>query len=283
MAAVSPRADPQVVPVADQQLRRLYLDERRPLTEIADRAGLSVAGVRSRLARLGIQRRQRPAPRLRDDSIDVEKARDLYVEEGMSLRAIADVLGTTPDKLQVRLTRAGVTLREPGRWGPRVTPLDRHWLVDAYLTRRLAIDEMAAEAGCSAAHIRNELRRHGVHRRRAPTAREGWMELTPDVLHQLYVVEELTLREIAERAGGSDGRVLKALRRAGIARRPRGAGRGRDLKPLTPDVLHQLYVVESLSAAAIAERVGGSPERVRNALIRAGIARRRGTARRSGW
>lgn len=256
------------------QLRRLYLDEGRPLAEIATALGCSVTTVRQRVVREGLGSRPRPARRLQDGDLDVNLAERLYVDEGLSLRQVAGRLGLTSDKLRLRLVRAGVEVRPPGR-SPSTVPLEREWLADAYALRLLSHEEIAGEAGCSVAHVRNELRRHGIGRHRVPAALPpGWLRLTPELLRELYVEEGLTASEVAERVGGSAARVLAALRRAGIPTRAPGTPSGRRLTRLTPELLHQLYVVEELSTVEIAKRVGGDSKRVWPALVRAGIPRR---------
>jgi len=265
------------VPAVDAEtaeLGPLYRDEQIPVAEIAVRLGRTAGEVRGLIARHELPARPRAQARLADDTIDVAVACRLYATDGLSLREVAERLGTTPDKVRVRLSRAGVELRAPGRH-PWVTPLDRDWLADAYANRRLSDSQIAAEAGCSPAHVRNELRRHGIRRRRGPAPLPpGWTPLTPEVLRQLYEVEALTIAEVAERVGGSPARVLAALHRAGIETRAPGTPSGRRLTRLTPELLHRLYVEEGLSAAQVAERVGGDGNRVRAALVRAGIPRR---------
>lgn len=209
------------------------------------------------------------------DALDVQLARVLYEDQMMSLRSIASQLETTPDKVRLRLVRSGVTLRPPGRGPQRGASFDASELADAYVTRQLSIEGIAEELGCSVNRVREELRRHGIRRRRVPAPLpEGWVELTPELLDDLYVRDERTIAEIATRVGGSDARVQAALRRAGIRARPPGTVPARRLQPLTKELLHRLYVEERLSAAKIAERVGGDPNRVLNALKRAGIPRR---------
>lgn len=273
LGCAEPVAGKANVEVDVDVLRRLYEDEGRTLAETAAALGRSTSGVRKLLVRHGVRRRKYTAPRLRDDGIDVDNARRLY-EDGLSLRQVADKLDTTADKVVIRLRRAGVELRRPGAPGGRLRALDRDWLVQAYVGDRGDIAAIAAMSNCSPAHVRDELRRLGIRRTRQAVLPEGWLALNADVLHQLYVVEQLTTAEVAAKAGGSQARVLAALRRAGIPARPPGTRRGHHLVAATPEVLHQLYVVEGLSCDGVARRLGGESERIRLALVRAGIPRR---------
>lgn len=244
------------------------------MAEIATALGGSVTTERHRVDREGLGSLPRQPRRLEDDDLDIALAERLYLDEGLSLREVARRLGLTPDKLRVRLARAGIEVRPPGGATSKV-PLERAWLADAYGVRLLSHKEIATEAGCSVAHVRNELRRHGVRRHRVPAPLPpGWLRLTPELLEKLYVEEALTTSQVAERAGGSAGRVLAALRRAGIPTRAPGTPAGRRLTRLTPELLHQLYVAEELSTTQIADGVGGNAKRVWSALVRAGIPRR---------
>lgn len=242
-----------------------------PLAVIAERFDCSPRTVQAHLTRLQLPRRPRP---LRSEGLDVDQLRVLYVEESLSVRAIADRLNTTSDKVSLRLIRAGIERRRPGRPSQQLPPLAKRSLASAYVTRRESITEIAARFGCSEHHARNELRRHGIGRSRTQQLPPGCIELSPQLLQRWYVRDELTLEQISERAGGSPARAQVALRRAGIPARAPGTVPKRRLQPLMKEVLHQLYVVEELSTAQIAERMGGQASRVRNALIRAGIPRR---------
>ena len=256
-------------------LQRLYVDEGLPLKEVGERLGYSSSWVRTLLARNAIPIRRPGGRGLRDKGIDVEAVRRLYERDGWTIAEIAEELGTTRDKIAVRLHLSGAALRPAQPRSGRLPRLGRSQLVAAYVKRGMSIEQIAREHSCSPAHVRNELRRHDVHRSRVPSALpDGWAALTPALLRRLYVRDCLTAGEVAAQVGGSPARVLSALRRAGISRRPPGTRSGHRLQPLTAELLHQLYVVEGLSAIAIATRVGGVPDRVYPALARFGIPRR---------
>lgn len=104
----------------------------------------------------------------------------------------------------------------------------------------------------------------------------------PERLAHLYLCRELSTYRIAELADLDRQRVTRALHRAGVALRPRGAGRFRPLqrpddRPGLPRLIAELYEVARLSSRQIAA-ITGLPERtVRDRLRRYGIrARSRG-------
>jgi len=111
------------------------------------------------------------------------------------------------------------------------------------------------------------------------TAADRW---PPERLAHLYLCCGLSTYRIAELTGIDRQRVTRTLHRAGVALRPRGAGRFRPLRrahdlPGLPQLMTELYQVARLSSRQIAA-VTGLPERtVRERLRRYGIrARSRG-------
>ena len=108
--------------------------------------------------------------------------------------------------------------------------------------------------------------------------------LPPERLAHLYLCRELSTYRIAELTGLDRQRVTRALHRAGVAVRPRGADRLRPLRrpddlPGLPQLMTELYKVARLSSRQIAA-ITGLPERtVRDRLHRYGIRVRS----RGGW
>lgn len=106
--------------------------------------------------------------------------------------------------------------------------------------------------------------------------------LDPGWLAHLYLRHGLSTYQIAARAGADRQRVTRALRKAGVRLRPRGAGRLRPerrsgYQPDLPWLMRELYQEARLSSGEIAA-VLGMPERtVRDRLRRYDIkARSRG-------
>jgi hypothetical protein len=108
------------------------------------------------------------------------------------------------------------------------------------------------------------------------TAMDRW---PPERLAHLYLCRGLSTYGIGELAGLDRQRVTRTLHRAGVALRPRGAGRFRPLRrahdsPGLPHLMRELYEVASLSSKQIAA-ITGMPERtVRERLRRYGIRTR---------
>lgn len=88
-------------------------------------------------------------------------------------------------------------------------------------------------------------------------------------MRRLYVDEQLSTTQIADRAGLSPATVWKRLVDAGVQMRQRG------VQPqLSDDELRHLYIEQRLSTLQIAARTGMSTSGVGSALQRAGIPRR---------
>ncbi|MGI8446039.1 MAG: hypothetical protein ACR2MP_02410 [Streptosporangiaceae bacterium] len=108
----------------------------------------------------------------------------------------------------------------------------------------------------------------------------------PGRLAHLYVCEGLSTYSIAERTGLDRQRVTRALHRAGVPLRPRGAGRIRPVRrpddpPCLPQLMAELYEARKLDSAQIAAILGMPERTVRDRLRRYGIpARSRGRGRR---
>jgi hypothetical protein len=106
----------------------------------------------------------------------------------------------------------------------------------------------------------------------------------PERLAHLYLCCELSTYRIADLTGLDRQRMTRALHRAGVALRPKGAGRFRPLRrpddmPGLPQLIAELYEVVRLSSRQIAA-ITGLPERtVRDRLRRYGIRARS----RGGW
>jgi hypothetical protein len=106
----------------------------------------------------------------------------------------------------------------------------------------------------------------------------------PGWLTHLYLCQELSTYQIAARTGTDRQRVTRALRRAGVSLRPRGAGRLRPVRrpgdqAALPVLMQVLYQDARLSSGQVAT-VLGMPERtVRDRLRRYGIKARS----RGGW
>jgi transposase-like protein len=154
-------------------------------------------------------------------SPDVGTLRRLYVDEGLSLAAMAVRLGVVAQTVHNWLVAGGVARRpSPAKWR---ADIDDGEIIRLYTQDGHTAVEIAQQLGCSASLVYGRLARRGVDRRpQAPRRRLG---LTAVELGQLYGDAGLSLRKLAERYGVSTRAVRGWLVAAGIDRRPSGTAR----------------------------------------------------------
>jgi len=95
-----------------------------------------------------------------------------------------------------------------------------------------------------------------------------------ETLRQLYVVEGLSVAEVALRLGLSRGRVTAALDAAGIVRQRPGWIDSAPPDPISRGSLIRLYVEDGMTVRQVAAALGTTTTRVNAALRRHGIPRR---------
>lgn len=148
-------------------------------------------------------------------------------------------------------------------------------LVELYLRQRWSPAQIGARYGHTADWVRARLVAAGV-----PLRAPGRQARISD--HQVRVLLDQDLRvwQIAERLGVTESPVLERIRARGWTappRRPRGPSRTTP-PPVPVETLRRLYLVEGLSVAEVAHRLGVTKHRVTAELQTAGIP-----GRRPGW
>jgi DNA-directed RNA polymerase specialized sigma subunit len=100
----------------NQEIVRLYVEERLTLREVGARFHLSHERVRQILERAGVSRRSSSVHRLTPQELaqrNQEIVR-LYVEDGLTLREVGERFGVTERQLSWVLKPAGLSRRKPG-------------------------------------------------------------------------------------------------------------------------------------------------------------------------
>lgn len=197
---------------------------------------------------------------------------ELYVDQGLSLAVIGRRLGHTADWVRTRLVAAGVPLRPPGRQ-PTITDDQVRSLLD----KGLRVAQIAEELGVTDSSVLDRMRANGwtgpPRRPRGPS-RNAPPPPRVESLRQLYATEGLTVAEVAQRLGQSEGRVTAALAAAGIARRRPGWTDGIPPAPIIAEQLTELYVENGRTVREVAAILNTTTTRVNAALRRHGIPRR---------
>jgi transposase-like protein len=189
---------------------------------------------------------------------------ELY-RSGLTQKEIARRLGVSRQRVAEALAAAGVERRESGRTCP----------VGAAELRRLVAegkkqDELSAMFAASRGTVGRWLAEAGIGK---PDPR-----MDHGRLRELYVVEALTVREVAERFGVPRQRVIRELALAGIPRRSRHERRPRGARAaVTEEALRELYVERRLTIRELCAAFGVSDEYVRKRLRQCQLAKRPGT------
>ena len=223
-----------------------------------------------------------PGPSRWADVLTAELLRELYVERQLTTDEIAEQIGCSRPTVTTALRRHAITLRRavarpgvvrrpthrPSRWEGT---LDRETLEDHYVRRGLTCAVIATEFGLpSGEDVRHALHHFGIPTFQRSTGRAS-RQLTPEMLHELYVARQLSEAAIGRQYGCTAATVRRALRNAGISRRRGGEKDWSGRPALTGDLLRELYVHQRLSGAAIARSLHHSPFKVRQALAAHGI------------
>lgn len=148
--------------------------------------------------------------------IEVDLLRSLYLDQALSLRAIAELLGVSRARLRGELASAGIPIRTKTerRSAAQRARLPRHTLHRLYVEEDLSIREVARRLAEAPETIRRRLHEEGLVKvrgnrgrglagaDRARTAREAVWE---------YLGEGLTATEVAAQLGISTSLVLQLL------------------------------------------------------------------------
>ena len=168
-------------------------------------------------------------------------------------------------------------------WGCRFAPAggfpagpepDPAQLRASYVGQHRTLVQVAAELGCSTGRVKAGLAAAGIVVRAGgrPASAAALLPLTQALLRELCERQQLTMRQVADRFGGSQFRIARALDRFGIVRRRPGT---RPLPALPADagVLRRLYVEQRPDDTAVGGRFGVPAWRVTQRRRELGIQR----------
>lgn len=103
-----------------QQLYRLYVEEKLSIREIAERWNVSRQTISNQLSKFGIERRSKGKPpvniQLRMSEVDLRQhLHQLYIQEELTAKEIADQMNVSPNAIQKRLVAFGFERRSKGK------------------------------------------------------------------------------------------------------------------------------------------------------------------------
>ena len=246
----SPRP-PSLAPLDVDVVRHLYCEQRGTIAEVAAHLGCSAHQVRATLVAAGIPRRAagrrddtRPAP------ITAATLTELYIDQQLSVPAIAARLDTSTTRVRAALARHGIPLR------PRYTrlpplPIDRQTLTDLHITQGLDDEAIATLLHVTTHRVRTRRRQLGVTRPAVPPPHPTPPQPPPaEELIRLYSDAGTPLEVIARAHHTSKQVVRQWLVDADIPVRPRTSRSHR--RQIDPTLLRELYVDREWSAVQIA-------------------------------
>jgi transposase len=165
---------------------------------------------------------------------------------------------------------------------PAGQPLTREVLLDLYVAQNLTLKEVAEHTGWrSAGPVRTALRREAIPMRRMTVPRRK-IELTRELLQDLYVNQRLSMPTIVRVLGDlSATSIREALLREGIPIRGPRYTSTTPMPELSEALLRMMYLDQRLRVHEIAERLGYARAAVSRALREHGLVveRRRGRPR----
>lgn len=197
---------------------------------------------------------------------------ELYLQQRLSLARIGARYGHSADWVRARLVAAGVPLRAAGRQA-RINDNQ----VRALLDQGLRVSEIADRLGVTESPVLDRMRARGwtgpPRRPRGPS-RNTPPPAPVETLRQLYLVEGLSVAEVAHRLGVTKHRVIAELQAAGVPGRRPGWTNGQPPAPITRAQLTELYLDGGMTVGEVAAALHTTTTRVNAALRRHGIDRR---------
>ena len=223
------------------------LDAGESVAAVAADAGVTERTIRNRLHRAGLplaSSRSRDRRRARLD--DAAWLSDQHLAQSQNASTIARRLGVSTVEVRAALDRFDIPL-------PPVRPELTAEALRAAFAAGETVSSIARRVGIDRSGVRQRMRRHEItnpHYR--PVERPALLD-DADWLRSRYVTDAVTIKQIATGIGVGPSTVDRALRRAGIERRPQGrsAPGGFDA-----DWLRDAYVVRRVPVADIAEQLG---------------------------
>jgi biotin operon repressor len=207
--------------------------------------------------------------------IPKETLQHLYLEQGLSPKAIGLQLGCGETAVRRRLKEYSIPMRSRSqaiRLGRGIV-IEREPLVELYWRQSLSIPEVAARLDCSEDAIRSRMQEYDIPRRTPSESAQlsRGIDLPEELAREWYECQQLSIAAIAERLGCSETAVRNKLIQCGIERRTPWAHEAVDLGE---DELRRLYEEEEWTVEAIAEAHGCSAATVSRKMHKYGIKAR---------
>jgi len=196
-------------------LRKFYYEEKLGYVEIGQRFNISASKVYFWLKSLDMLDRS-PIERKVKENISKNELIRLYVLEGKTLLEISDIHKTSPRKLKKLLKHYGLS-QSLKKKKNAFLELDKEQIKSLYVDQNMtAID--TAEALCVSVHtLRQALLHHGFELKPVPSKNRT---LDKDEIENQYIVQDISLSELAQKYDMSYITMARFLRKNGIRKMP---------------------------------------------------------------
>src|SRR5882672_8188608 len=202
--------------VTREALVELYINDLDATHEsVAKKLDASRAAVIKGMKRYGLESRNTAGkprveiPELSDSSWLKQK----FIEEAMSATNIGKLLGCSQTTILNTLKEHGIDTQRA------LNPMlqDKAWLEQEYVDHMRTLESIGIEAGTTKHSVRRALKSFGIERRKS-TSKYSQLN-DKEWLHRAYLDEKLSIKQIANLIGSTEGNVHSALTHSGIETR----------------------------------------------------------------
>ena len=197
----------------EEILRELYVERGMTTVEVGNELGCADVTVSNWLKKFDIEVAPSVAeanPDVPDAARDPDLIRELYVEQDMSVLAIAGEIGCSDTPIRTVINEHGMEKRRPWR--------DEQTLRRLHLEEELAPGEIANELGCSFQTVTRWIGIHDIPQKRYYPRTARFLHDEED-LRERYVGREMSVYDIADEAGCTSKTVCNWLARHDIEAR----------------------------------------------------------------
>jgi transposase len=210
----------------------------------------------------GIPRRDN-GERRRIDLGGEETLRGLYIEQGMNIQEIAEKLDVSYATVQERMEEHGIPRRSRGKYKRADLGGEEH-LRELYIEQEMTSTEIGEDFGVSKKTVLNRMEEYGIQRRNSGESRKKNLG-GEEHLRELYIKQEMSMPEIAEKFDVSASTVQERMDEYGIPRRYKNGDETTQLF-IDPFELDDLYWSEGMTVKEVAEEMGVSKKLIQNRM-----------------
>lgn len=197
--ATKPVPPRQFVALNKEVLYKLYVKEQKSTNEIAKMFSCTPTTVQNKCRKYKIKLR----PRTKEiKGLNKPTLQKLYVQEGKSMKEIAEMFSCSPYTVKDRFRKYGIARNE----------LSREVLQQLYVKDGKTIREIAEILNCSRETVRRRCKQFGIPLRNPGTKRK----INEATLRRLYLKEKRDISEIARRLGCALSTVSNGVKRFGL-------------------------------------------------------------------